>query len=174
MATGTILLPIIGAVLPDGSTNNAAAQFERIKSSASAPSLHFVQLLFDPTTDEHAFWAFRMPANYASGPVLKLQWKGNATTGNVVWVGKLAAVTPADTDTPNEKALGADNSATTGVNGTEARRLVETSITLTNADSVVAGDWVVLCVFRDANNASDTLNSNDAELVAVSLEYTTT
>lgn len=174
MATGSILLPIIGAILPDGSTNNAAAQFERVKSSAAAPSLHFVQLLFDPSADEHAYWTFRMPANYASGPVLKLQWKANATTGDVVWVGRLAAITPADTDTPNEKALASANSATTSVNATEARRLVETSITLTNADSVAAGDWVTLLVHRDADNGSDTLNSNDAELVSVTLEFTTT
>lgn len=173
MATGSILLPVVGAILPDGSTNNAAAQFQRTKSSAAAPSLHFVELLFDPATDEHAYWNFRMPANYASDPVLKLQWKANTTSNSVVWVGKLAAVTPSDTDTPNEKALGSDNSATTAVNATEARRLVETSITLTNADSVAAGDWVTLCVFRDANNASDNCTV-DAELVAVSIEYTTT
>jgi hypothetical protein len=136
--------------------------------------LHFVQLLFDPTTDEHAYWTFRMPANYASGPVLKLQWKANATTGDVVWVGRLAAITPADADTPNEKALASANSTTTSVNATEARRLVETSITLTNADNVAAGDEVTLLVHRDADNGSDTLNSNDAELVTVTLEYTTT
>jgi hypothetical protein len=50
---------------------------------------------------------------------------------------------------------------------------VETSITLTNADSVAANDWVVVTVFRDANNGSDNC-SVDAELVAVSIEYTTT
>jgi len=172
MATGSILLPIIGATLPDGSASNAAAQFQRVKSSAAAPSLHFVELLFDPSTDEHAYWTFRMPANYASAPVLKLLWKANATTNSVVWVGKLAAITPTDAETPNEKALGADNSATTAVNATEARRLVETSITLTNADSVAAGDLATLCVFRDANNGSDTCTV-DAELVAVTIEYTT-
>lgn len=173
MATGSILLPINGATLPDGSSNNAAAQFNRVKSSAAAPSLHFVELLFDPATDEHAYWTFRMPANYASAPVLKLQWKANATANDVVWVGRLAAVTPADVDTPNEKALGSANSATTTVNTTEARRLVETSITLTNADGLVANDWVTLLVHRDADSGSDTCTV-DAELVSVTLEYTTT
>lgn len=173
MATGTIILPIPGGTPPDGSTNNASAQLDRIKSSGAAPSPTFSQLLFDPSTDEHWFWTFRMPVNYASGPVAKLQWKANATSNSVVWCVSLAAITPADTDTPNEKASATTNTATTAVNSTEARRLVETSITLTNADSVAANDWVCVTVFRDANNGSDNC-SVDAELVAVSIEYTTT
>lgn len=174
MATGTIILPIAGATLPDGSANNAAAQFQRVTSSAAAPAAHFVELLFDPSTDEHAFWSFRMPADYASGLVAKLQWKANSTTAghSVVWVVKVGTTTPGDADTPNEHALAADNSATTDVNTTEARRLIETSITLTNADSVAAGDFVTICVKRDADAAGDDCTV-DAELVAVSLEYTT-
>lgn len=177
MTTGSILLPILGAILPDGSTNNAAAQFTRTKSSyassSSLPDAFFSQLLFDAATNEHAFFSFRMPTDYASGPVLKLQWGANATTGNVVWEARIGAITPADADTPNEHSLAAANSATTGVNTTEARRLIETSITLTNADSLAAGDLVMLLVKRDAGNASDTC-SVDAELSAVTLEYTTT
>lgn len=173
MATATIICPIPGGTPPDGSTNNASAQPDRIKSSGAAPSPTFSQLLFDATTDEHWFWTFRMPVNYASSPVAKLQWKANSTSNSVVWCVSIAAVTPADTDTPNEHASATTNSATTAVNATEARRLVETSITLTNADSVAAGDLVIVTVFRDANNGSDTCTV-DAELVAVSIEYTTT
>lgn len=173
MATGTIICSIPGGTPPDGSSSNASAQPDRIKSSGASPSPVFSQLLFDPSTDEHWMWTFRMPGDYASAPVLKLQWKANATSNSVVWAARLAAITPADVDTPNEKASGSANSATTAVNATEARRLVETSITLTNADSVAAGDWVCLTVYRDADNGSDNC-SVDAELVAVSLEYTTT
>lgn len=173
MTTGTIILPIGGAVLPDGSTSNNPAQFQRTKSSASAPVYHFVELLFDPTTEESAYWAFRMPENYASAPVAKLQWKANATSNSVVWGVQLAAITPSDADTPNEHALATTNTATTSVNATEARRLVETSITLTNADSLAAGDWLAVRVYRVAGDGSDTCTV-DAELIAVSLEYTTT
>lgn len=171
MTTGTLILPIAGAILPDGSASNAAAQFQRTKSSAAAPAAHFVELLFDATTDEHAFWSFRMPVDYASGLVCKLQWKANATTGTVNWVARLSATTAADTDTPNEHAFATANTATDNINTTEARRLVETSITMTNADSVAAGDFCTLLVHRDPD--SDT-GAVDAELVAVSLEYTTT
>lgn len=177
MATGTIILPIMGAMLPDGSTNNASPQFIRTKgtatSSSSVPAPFIPQLLFDPATNEHCFFTFRMPADYASGLALKLLWGVNsASAANVVWEGRINAVTPADADTPNEHAFAAANSATTAVNTTEARRLIETPITLTNADSVAAGDLVTLMVKRDAASGSDTC-AVDAELSAVSLEYTT-
>lgn len=173
MATGTLILPIAGAVLPDGSASNAAAQFQRTKSSASAPAAHFIELLYDASTEESAYWSFRLPANYASSPVLKLQWKANTTSNSVVWGCQIFAVTPSDTDTPNEHALGTANTATTAVNATEARRLVETSITLTNNDSMAAGDFVVVRIYRDATNGSDSCTV-DAELVSASLEFTTT
>lgn len=105
MTTGTIILPIGGATLPDGSTSNNAAQFQRTKSSASAPVYHFIELLYDASTEESAYWSFRMPENYASAPIAKLQWKANATANSVVWGVQVAAITPGDTDTPNEHAL---------------------------------------------------------------------
>lgn len=173
MATGTIILPIPGGTPPDGSANNAAAQPDRVKSSGASPSPTFSQLLFDPSTDEHWMWTFRMPANYASGLVAKLQWKANATSNSVVWCVSIAAITPGDTATPNDKASATTNTATTSVNTSGARRVVETSITLSNADSVAANDWVCVTVFRDANNGSDNC-SVDAELIAVTIEFTTT
>lgn len=172
MTTGTIILPIAGAVLPDGSASNSPAQFQRTKSTAAAPAAHFVELLFDPSTEEACYFAFRMPADYSSSPVLKLGWKANQTSNAVVWGCQVYAVTPADTDTPNEHALGAANTTTDNCNTTEARRLVETSITLTNADSVAAGDFVILRVYRVAANGSDTCTV-DAELCEASFEYTT-
>lgn len=173
MATGYIPLPIAGAILPDGSASNAAPQLQRTKSTAAAPAPHFVELLFDAATDEMCSWTFQLPGNYASSPVLRLHWKANTTSNSVVWGCRIAATTPSDTDTPNEHAFGTANTATTAVNGTEARRLVETTITLTNNDSMAAGDTITLQVYRDADNGSDTCTV-DAELVSATLEYTTT
>lgn len=173
MTTGTLILPISGATLPDGSASNSPAQFQRTKSTASAPVYHFIELLFDPATEESAYWSFRMPTDYASSPVLKLQWKANQASNAVVWGCQLAAITPTDADTPNEHALATTNTVTNNCNATEARRLVESSITLTNADSLAAGDFLAVRVYRVAANGSDTCTV-DAELVAVSLEYTTT
>lgn len=173
MATGTIILPIAGAVLPDGSASNSAAQFQRTKSSAAAPAAHFVELLFDPSTEEACYFSFRLPTDYSSSPVLKLQWKANQASNAVVWGCQVSATTPADADTPNEHALATTNTVTDNCNATEARRLVESSITLTNADSMAAGDFITLRIYRVAANGSDTCTV-DAELVAASFEYTTT
>lgn len=172
MTTGTIILPIAGATLPDGSASNSPAQFQRTKSSAAAPVYHFVELLFDPTTEESCYFTFRMPTDYSSSPVLKLGWKANTTSNAVVWGCQIGAITPGDADTPNEHALATTNTQATNCNTTEARRLVETSITLTNADSVVAGDMVNLRIYRVAGDGSDTATV-DAELCEASLEYTT-
>lgn len=174
MATGTIALPIAAAQIPDGSSGNAAAGIQRIQGTEANPKKHLLAALFDAATDEHLWWTFRMPADYASGGALKLQWMTDtASANNVVWGGRLGAVTPGDADTPVEHAAAAASTTTTAGNATEARRLIETSITLANLDSVAAGDLVTIVVYRDADNASDTLAA-DAELLAVAFEYTTT
>ena len=49
----------------------------------------------------------------------------------------------------------------------------EISLTLTNADTVAAGDFVVLYLARDVAAGGDTA-TGDMEVIAVSLEYTTT
>lgn len=173
MATGNVQLSVGSAVLPDGSTNNAAPALQRVKSSASAPSPHFLQLAFDAATDEMCYWQFRMPDDYASAPVLKVQYKmASATSGNVIVSGRIAAVSDGDTTDVDAKALGTDNvSGATAVPGT-AGYLDEISLTLTNADSVAAGDFVVVRFARDADNASDTA-TGDLELLHCTLAYTT-
>lgn len=172
MATGYISLPIPGGTPPDGSTSNISAQPQRTKSSATAPALHFTELLFDASTIEWWYWQIQVPGDYSSSPVLRLKWKANATTNSVVWGCRLGATTAGDTDTPNEHAMATANTATTAVNATEARRLVETSITLTNADSMAANDMLWVGIYRDASNGSDTCTV-DAELVGATIEYTT-
>jgi hypothetical protein len=174
MATGYITLLPGAAVLPDGSSGNAAPAIQRFQGTEANPKKHFLVAAFDPTTDEHLWWTFRMPGDYSSAPVVKLLWMTNDTGAGeeCVWGAALGAVTPADTDTPVEHAQAAATTQATGVNTTEARRLIETTITLANVDSVAAGDLVFLVVYRDANHASDDLTS-DAELICVELSYTT-
>lgn len=177
MATATLNLPIGSADPPDGSTGNAAPGIVRIQGTESNPKKHFLVAKFDPTTDEHLWWNFRMPANYSSAPLVKLLWMANSASSNTVaWGARLGAVTPADADTPVEHASAAATVASTAGNATEARRLVETTITLANLDSIAAGDLAFLLVYRDADDtaaAGDTL-AVDAELISVALDYTTT
>ena len=115
-----------------------------------------------------------MPVNYASGPVLKLQYSmASATSGEVVLAAEIMAVSDGDSqDIDSESFDTINTSASTTVPAT-AGHLDEISITLTNADSLAAGDFVLLRISRDA---SDTVNddaSGDLELRNISIEYTT-
>lgn len=166
-------LPVAAAQPPDGSSGNAAPALQVIQGTESNPKKHFLVAAFDSATDEHLWWDFRMPSNYASGGAVTLHWMTNNTSGNnVVWGARLAAVTPGDADTPVEHAAAAASTVTTAGNATEARRLIESSITLANLDSVAAGDRVIVLVYRDADNGSDTLAA-DAELIGAAFEFTT-
>lgn len=178
MATGTILLWPGSLTLPDGTTGNAFAQAQIVKSSGTAPtngsSLFLTELLFDGTTDEHVLFGFTMPSDYASGGALKLNWKRASGTAaaNVVWKGAVAAITPGGTEVPNSKALNTVATTTTAA-GTTSQALQTTAITLT-MDSAAAGDSVWIMLGRDADNAADTLNAVDAQVASVWFEYTTT
>lgn len=167
----SILLTPGAATMPDGSASNAAPQVQRVKSSAAAPTPYFLQLAFDATTEEQCMWSFRMPVDYSSAPLVKVQYKmASATTGGVAFEARIAAVSDGDATDVDAKGFAAANVGTATVPGT-AGHLDEVSITMTNADSVVAGDLVVLYLNRDPAHASDTA-AGDAEVVAVSLDYT--
>lgn len=172
MATSTIVLPVASAVPPDGSTGNLAPGIVRIQGTEANPKKHMIVAQFDATAAEYLWWSFRLPAGYVSGGAVKVSWMANLASGNsVVWAASLGAVTPADVDTPVEHANAAASSTTTAADAVEARRLVETSITLAALDSAAAGDVISLLVYRDAANAADTLTV-DAEMLIASFEYT--
>lgn len=179
MATGYIQLPIGGAILPDTSSNNAAPALQRVKSSDTASSTntppYFLQLAFDASADESAMWALYMPGDYASAPVLDVLYKmTSATTGAVRFEGRIAAITDGDATDGDAKAFASTNSAGDTVPGTTAGKVGGFSITLTNADSLAAGDYVVVQLRRDADGTTGTDDSTgDCEVVAVRLSYTT-
>jgi hypothetical protein len=141
------------------------------KGSNTAPSRTGLMASFDAAADRVLWWTWRMPDNYASGGTLKLLWAANAVTGSVVWSASVGAVTAADADTYLEHAQAAVASTTTATNTTEARRVNATSITLT-MDSAAAGDYVALCLFRDADNGSDTVSVAADLLDGASFVYT--
>lgn len=172
MATGSILLTPGAANMPDGSASNLAPGLTRVKSSAAAPSPYFLQLLFDATSEEQCYWQFRMPADYISTPIAKIQYKmASATTGGVAFECRIAAVTDGDATDVDAKAFAAANVGTATVPGT-AGHIDEVSVTMTNADSLTAGDFVVFYLNRDPAHGSDTA-AGDAEVVSATLLYTT-
>lgn len=160
MATGTILLPILGCSFD--ATNPPGVDYAQ-----SRP-----KLLFDDTTPESVIWVFRMPQDYASGLTAKIQYSmASATSNNVEFEVSVMAVSDGDSQDLDADSFDTVNSGSATVPGT-AGYLDEISITLTNADSVAAGDWVAIKLARDADDGTNDTATGDAEVWTFSLEYT--
>jgi hypothetical protein len=166
MATGTIILPILAAI-PDP-TNPPGLAFA---SGTNRP-----YLTFDGTaTIESCVWTFRMPADYASALVAKIGWSGSASTTiseTVQWTVYVMALTPDTDGAADSDSYDTENVVSDDILGTTAKRIQEASLTLSNADSVAAGDYVSIRLLRDYSDAADDL-TEDAWLWHMSLEYTT-
>lgn len=130
------------------------------------------RLLFDATTSQSAIWQFAMPQDYGSGLQLRLLFSMNATqtgTNTVIFDGYVMADTEGDAEDVNSNGFGAANAGTeTLVNNQTAGYLRSLVISLANADSVAAGDFVQLKIDRDVADSA----TGDVELVAISVEYT--
>jgi hypothetical protein len=123
-------------------------------------------LEFDDTTDESAVWVSVIPeaATLTSGIKVRINWAGKtATSGDVRWVAQIErSNTDLDADS-FDTATGATGTA----NGTSGI-VTNTEITITDIDSVAAGELFRVKVYRDANDGADTM-TGDAQLVAVEL-----
>lgn len=173
MATATMNWSPMAGRPGDGSSGNAGPQFTTIIGTETNPKKMFVSADFDSGTDEHLWFTFTLPQNYASGGTFRLMWRSAAATSNsCVWGARVGAVTPADADTPAEHAQAAATTTTTATNTTEAGRLNTTTIA-PSMDSAAAGDLIFFVIYRDADNGSDTL-VGDAQLISVSFDFTTT
>lgn len=154
---GYIHLPVIGAHQP--STNMAIID----------RSENHEKLLFDDTTAECAWWNFRMPPDYTSGLTAKIPFSAaSATSGTFIFGVYVMAVTPGDSaDNNTDSYASVNTSAGTTVPGT-AGYLGEISVTLTNADSLAAGDEARIKVCRDVSDTA----TGDAEILnEVMIEY---
>ena len=157
MTTVAMPLPILGGYPPDDSAGSAAAQLQMtVTSDATDPQARWPELLFDKDADEHWYWGFVMPSNYASDAVLRAYWTSNSTAGNVTFGSVLLAQTAGDA-----VSIRADNFAATDLNVAGdvspgvAYYPLYCDIALTNADSVAAGDRVVLALYRDVSDSDD-------------------
>lgn len=159
MATAEIILPILGG-------------YRDVTNPPSVSWTDVPYLLFSTPDDELLTWSFRIPDNYASG--LKVKWQYSmvsATTGVVAIRSQVGASSVADSITSG----GFDTleaSADVTVPGV-AGNLAEISFSLTNIDSVAAGDHFAIRLGRE-NGTTGTNASGDMAVWAVSLQYTTT
>ena len=163
MATASIILPVQSAKI-GGAFITAGAGIDGGQGAW--------KLLFDASATESALWQFKMPADYASAPVAVLQYAmDSATADKVDWEVEVMAVADGENidttsfDSVNEVAGGTTVPGTAG--------FVDTiSISLANADSVAANELVLLRINRDHDDADDTA-TGDAELLTVTIQYTT-
>lgn len=122
---------------------------------------------FDAAASETGIFLGVIPhnASVSNGLNIRINWMAStATSGNCVWATQFENMnTDLDTDSFSTPAA----SGTTTTNATAGIPSV-TSITNTNIDSLIAGDFYRLRVYRDATVAADTM-AGDAELISIEL-----
>jgi len=130
-------------------------------------------LLFDDTTSQSAGWSFIMPQSY--GTTLKARFKTvvkTVQTGTKAIVYRFYVAAMKATEDPTSPTFSSANSVTvTLANNQAANSIVESTVTLTNADSVSAGDLVIIKVDRDAASGSDTAVGDSSIVGAVAIEW---
>lgn len=173
MPSGYIILPLAGAILPDGSgSGNNPPQPLRVVSSgaqtANTPKATAIEWAFDAAVDEHLIWQFLVPGNYGSGGTLRFRYRmATATSGSIV---AKASECGADQLSDVENALSFDTptTVTSAVPGTLGQ---------VKEAAIVVGVWAAgavqfLMFGRDADDAADTA-AGDMILVGAIFEYET-
>lgn len=144
-----------------------------LTTSADEPDDVVPILDFDPgSTQEYVALAAFMPDHYDGGGLtLTLVWTANVTTGNVKWDAQLKRQNAGANLL--SKTYAAEQTVTDAAPAT-ARNLEYAVITFTNSeiDGILKNEYFRLQITRDSADAGDTMNSNDAELIAVYLTET--
>lgn len=141
--------------------------------SSNFPALKLVNnrpvLAFDAGTDETAYWTFVAPQGLSGALSVVVHLFGNAAgTNSTYWQASLEAITPGDSvDLDSATSFDTANSGNVAMPTTQGHQ-TSVSITLTNADSIAAGDYVRLALNRDADNGSDNFAA-DAYVTLVEL-----
>lgn len=166
MGTASVELKPAMAEFP---TSNAA-RYKRVAGTNSPVG----GLYYDATTSQSAFWDFVAVAFASGNPVVTVEWYADtATSGGVVWEVAIAAITPnTDSQDVETKSFATAQSASDTHLGTTGQRLHSVDVTVTNLDSLAAGDEVTVRIARLPADGSDTL-TGDAVLRKAVLAYTT-
>lgn len=165
MATGRLFLPVLGGVVP---TATPAYLLRSAGTNFAIPEVAFAD-----ATDTFWNFAFIVPGNYASAPVLRFAWRDVATSGSVVWTAAVCCLSDGDAQSILTDSFDTANSATHATNTTASGVAVDT-ITLTNADSMAANDVCFIKFGRDGDNGADDTGQIAYLVNGVYFEYTTT
>lgn len=156
MATRVIFIPF--------SAEFPASNFPQLTLSNQRPVL-----AFDAATDEACYWTGVAPQGLTGALTLVVTYAmASATTGTIGLQAQIEAITDGDaTDTDATTSFDAvNNSASTTVPGT-AGYIDQISITLTNADSLAAADYMRVSLNRDADGSAITDSATGDALVLV-------
>lgn len=154
--------------------------FDAVPAASNYPTLDVIAgtnfavpaLDFDAATEETCYFYFQA-INYGSGNLtLTILWYADtASSGDVIFGCALAAITPnTDSQDIETDTFATAQEATDSHIGTTGQRLHSVSITISNLDSLSAGDWVCLKFYRKAADGSDTM-AGDACVVGLALSY---
>jgi hypothetical protein len=155
---------------PDGTAGNLPAARQTLKGSEAAPT-HFLPVAaFSPTADEHMeFGPIRLPSWFVTFQDAIVQWGANAITGAALWSVRVWTLPEGSVDTYLEHPYAAAQTGSEAANVTEARRLVETPITIANGDGAAPGR---MAMFRLTRVGSDTVTDTlavDAEALTLTI-----
>lgn len=113
-------------------------------------------LAFDKDAAEYVLLSLQAPSGQTGTLYLDIDWATTVASGAVKWLVYVQAVTPGDAQNVlTSWGPGAVNTVTETVPAS-AGYLKRTTVTLTNTDSMAAGDLVWLVVGRDAASGADT------------------
>lgn len=129
------------------------------------------KLLFDDTTEEFVFYQFRLPPDYVSTPLLKIQYSmKTATSGSLSFNGAVMSISPGAAADVDSESFDTVNEAHGTVPAT-AGYVAEVTLDLTNNDGMSSGDLVFLKLSRNATDATNDTATGDAEVLAVQFQY---
>ncbi len=130
--------------------------------TSNAPGLTAINLrpvlAFDATTSETAYWTLVVPQGVTGALSLVITYMmATATTGGVAFDVAVEAVSDGDaTDLDAGTSFATINLGTAASVPGTAGYIDQISVTLTNNDSLAAGDYLRISVARDVADAADT------------------
>lgn len=158
----------------------ANSRFTLMPNAAEFPSANFPQLrtihsterrqalAFDAATVEGCRWTFAAPQGLTGTIQAVIYYcMASATSGKVDFESSVEAMTPDDAlDLDSAASFASANAADETVPGT-AGYMSALAITLSNDDSIAAGDLVRLKLERDADDGTNDTASGDCYVLAV-------
>lgn len=151
------------AILTPDSAHFPTSNFPQLTRSNTRPVL-----AYDTTTSETAYWTFIVPQGITSTYTAVITYAmASATTGGVAFDVAVEAISDGDAvDTDAATSFATVNTGTAASVPATAGYIDQISVSLTNDDSLAAGDYIRISVARAVANAADTA-AGDCYVLAV-------